>query len=221
MKDIPMFTTEYGIASLSLQQIPYRGDAYVTVLQAVDLSQLLSECARFCRMCGAQRIFATGHPGLERLPLYTHVIRMRGCPIPAETAYLWPVTAETAAQWRQIYNEKMQAVDNATALSAREERQLWEENGAYFIHDGNKLLGIGWLEGNKLLAVAAAEQGAGRAVMHTLMSLMEEEQMVLEVASTNARAIRLYESLGFLKTCEISRWYDVTPAQSKQNADGE
>ena len=33
--------------------------------------------------------------------------------------------------------------------------------------------------------------------------------MALEVASTNARAIRLYEKLGFLKTAEVSRWYCV------------
>lgn len=209
MKDIPMFTTEYGIASLSLQQIPYRGDAYVTVLQAVDLSQLLSECARFCRMCGAQRIFATGHPGLERLPLYTHVIRMRGCPIPGETACLWPVTAETAARWRQIYNEKMETVDNAIALSAREERQLWEENGAYFIHDGNKLLGIGWLRGQELLALAAVVPGAGAVVLQTLLSLVGEQTVTLEVASTNEKAIRLYEKLGFVKTEILRGWYCV------------
>ena len=31
----------------------------------------------------------------------------------------------------------------------------------------------------------------------------------LEVVSTNQRAIRLYEKMGFIKTKEISRWYRV------------
>ena len=34
-------------------------------------------------------------------------------------------------------------------------------------------------------------------------------QKILEVASTNARAIHLYEKLGFLPTREIKRWYRV------------
>ena len=38
--------------------------------------------------------------------------------------------------------------------------------------------------------------------MHTLMSLVEGAGMTLEVASTNAKAIRLYEKLGFLRTAE-------------------
>ena len=62
--------------------------------------------------------------------------------------------------------------------------------------DGN-LLGIGWVEENKILAVAAVEKGAGEAVMHTLLTLVKEDTAIVEVASTNAKAIRLYEKLGF------------------------
>ena len=77
------------------------------------------------------------------------------------------------------------------------------------MHRDGKLLGIGWLEDTKLLAVAAVEKGAGQRVMHTLMSLVEGARMTLEVASTNERAISLYEKLGFLKTAELTRWYRV------------
>ena len=65
------------------------------------------------------------------------------------------------------------------------------------------------MEDNKLLAIAAVQKGAGETVMHTMMSLYPGEQILLEVASTNTRAIRLYERLGFLKTAELSRWYRV------------
>ena len=47
------------------------------------------------------------------------------------------------------------------------------------------------------------------APLERLMSLYEEEQIALEVASTNARAIRLYQKLGFVKTEELCRWYQV------------
>ena len=45
--------------------------------------------------------------------------------------------------------------------------------------------------------------------MHTLMSLVEGQALTLEVASTNERAIRLYEKLGFLKTGLVRKWYEA------------
>lgn len=209
MKDIPMFTTEYGIASLGLHQIPYRGEAYVTVRQAEDIAGLLEECGRFCRMCGADRVYAAGHPQLQQLPLHTHVIRMRGGIRGGQTACLWPVTAENAAQWRQIYNEKMKRVDNALLFSSAEERQLYEQSGACFVHDGEKLLGIGWLRDKELLALASVVPGAGKVVLQTILSLAGEEPVTLEVASTNTKAIALYEKMGFIQTEILRSWYCV------------
>lgn len=209
MKDIPVFTTEYGIASLSLQQIPYREEAYVTLRTSDDPLKLAQECATFCRMCGAQRVFVTGHPQLEQLPLYTQVIRMRGSMKPGEEAFLWPVTADNAAQWREIYNDKMKRVDNALVFSAMQERQLSEQSGAYFVHDGQKLLGIGWLREQELLALASVVPGAGEKVLRTILSLAGEESVTLEVASTNGKAISLYEKMGFVQTEVLRSWYCV------------
>ena len=229
MKDFPFFPTEYGVAGLVLKQIPYRGEAYITVqdTQPDQLELLLNECAGFCRMAGAERIYATGHDGLERYPLYTAVVEMRGevrvDPDHTEcynnfssffysffdTECLFPVTEATVGQWRQIYNDKMRPVDCAAILAASDEKKILSSGGAYFVHRDGELLGIGWLEENSLLAVCAVKGGAGMAVMQTLMSLVEEEQLVLEVASTNERAIRLYEKLGFLKVKETKRWYKI------------
>lgn len=213
MRDFPFFTTDFGIASLVLKQIPYRQEAYITLLevQPDGLDDHLRECVAFCRMAGAERIYAKGHPELERYPLHTAVLEMRG------TAWvdkeklenLFPVTEATVSRWRQIYNERMKTVDNAGTLEARDEKEILESGGAYFVHHEGELLGIGWLEDTKLLAVAAVKPGAGERVMHTLMSLVEGADMTLEVASTNEKAIRLYEKLGFLKTKEISKWYRV------------
>ncbi len=213
MRDFPLFTTEYGIASLILKEIPYRCTAYIHIREAQEgfFQEHLEECVSFCRMAGAERVYAAGHEALEAYPLYTAVVEMRGSvrADPEKVRNLFPVTEETVSQWREHYNRAMAGVDNAGTLESRDENRILECGGAYFVHEAGELLGIGWLDGNKLLAVAAVRKGAGEQVMHTLMSLVDEESMVLEVASTNAKAIRLYEKLGFLKTAEISRWYTV------------
>ena len=212
MKDIPLFDTDTGVSSLVLKEIPYRQTAYIRIqsVQPGGLEAHLKECAGFCRMCGAERIYATGHTELEKYPLYCAVRTMnRRTPDWEPTDHLFPVTEPTVARWREIYNERMRGVDNAATLEARDENRILESGGAYFVHRQGELLGIGWLEDGKLLAVAAAIPGAGERVMHTLMSLDEGGQITLEVASTNERAIRLYERLGFVKTREINRWYRV------------
>ena len=211
MKDIPMFTTEYGIASLILGEIPYTGLAYIRLQTTQQPEQLLQECIGFCRACGAEIFYATGDPYLERFPLHTAVIEMR-CAIsslPQTDAALFPILPETLAQWREIYNQKMKNIPNAAYLSEKAAKAMLEAGDGYFVHRSGELLGIFWLDGNKLLAIAAVQKGAGETVMHTMMSLREGEPMTLEVASTNARAIRLYEKAGFLPTAELCRWYQV------------
>ena len=36
MKDFPMFTTEYGVASLILKEVPYRQVAFVNILEVQE-----------------------------------------------------------------------------------------------------------------------------------------------------------------------------------------
>ena len=219
MRDFPVFATDFGVASLILKEIPYREEAYITIqdVQPDGLKELLKECVSFCRMAGAEKIYAKGHDRLNQYPLHTAVYEMRGTAWvdKAQLACLFPVTEETVRQWRNIYNEKMRTVDNAGTLEVRDEKWIVESGGAYFVHRDGDLLGIGWLEDTKLLAVASSQRGAGECVMHTLMSLVEGADMTLEVASTNERAIRLYERLGFIKTGELSRWYHVSLAQKQ------
>ena len=219
MRDFPIFTTDYGLASLTLKEIPYRKQAYICIrdVQPEFFQEHLKECVDFCKMCGADYIFATGHEQLEQYPLYTTVLEMRGEieADPAQTACLFPVTRETVSRWREIYNEKMRGVDNAATLESRDEKRMLESSGVYFVHDRGELLGIGWLEEGKLLAVAGTVPGAGMRVMHTLLSAAPDRNISLEVASTNLRAKRLYEKMGFLPTREISRWYCVHGAEKK------
>ena len=213
MRDFPIFTTEYGVSSLILKEIPYKNEAYIRIrdVQEGFFAEHLEECVSFCRMAGAERIFAADHEKLAQYPLHNTVLEMRGTAWvdKEKLVNLFPVTEATAGKWRSIYRDRMQNVDNAGILESRDEKQLVESSGAYFVHKAGDLLGIGWLDDCKLLAVAAVKKGAGETVMHTLMSLVEGDPMTLEVASTNTPAIRLYEKLGFLKTREKTRWYQV------------
>lgn len=213
MKDFPFFATEFGVAGLELREIPYRGEAYIRIREVVPgkLGQLVEECASFCRMAGAERVYAQGHPELSEWPLRTAVLEMRGTAWveKEKLACLFPVTEATVSRWRQLCNEAMGSVDNAATLEARDEEDILREPGAYFVHDNGRLLGIGWLKDGELRTVAAMQRGVGERVMHTMMSLAEGEPVRLEVASTNTRAIRLYERLGFVTVGEQSRWYVV------------
>ncbi len=197
MKDIPVFTTEYGAASLALREIPYRGDAYIRPLADEAPQALLDECIRFCRMCGATRIYACGQSAARHYPLHAVILQMQGVAhTAADPALLCPVTAQTVTQWRTLCNRLMEGVDHAATLTAADEAQLLAA-GTYFVRDEQRLLGIGRIAHAQLHVLGAVVPGAGRRVLETLLSTAAGETVRLQVASTNRRALALYESVGF------------------------
>lgn len=212
MKDFPVFTTENGVASLILKEVPYRKTAYIRIQSSLNPDALLQECVDFCRICGAEHIYAAGE-NLEMYPLHTTVMEMRGIISIDEEKIenIFPVTDANVTQWRNIYNERMAAVSNASTLEARDEERILSSGGAYFIHRQGTLLGIGWIADGTLEAIAAVVPGMGERIVHTLLSVCPGESIRLEAASTNEKAISLYTRLGFLPVREISRWYDVAP----------
>lgn len=211
MKDIPVFTTEYGVASLVLKEIPYKATAYVKLLSSLEPEKLLAECIQFCRMCGAETIDATGDPVLEKYPLVTAIYAMQ-CPREAlepADACLFPVTEQTLSKWLQVYNERMAEVPNSAHMDSRDGREILKTGDGYFVHKEGELLGIGKAAGDTVEAVISVVSGQGETVLRTLAMALNCEKVQLLVAGTNTRAIRLYERLGFIKTAEISRWYRV------------
>lgn len=213
MKDFPMFTTEYGVASLLMKEIPYKETAYIIIQSSQQPEELLAECISFCRICGAEKIYAAGHAYLERYPLHSIIYEMQGEAQPDESkvAHLWPVTKETVGQWREICNRRMHPIDNSATLESWDEKEIVEKGDAYFVHRDGALLGIGWIRDGELQEIASVVPGSGEAVLHTLMSILPGQVLKLQVVSTNFRAISLYERSGFIKTAEESRWYQVHP----------
>ncbi len=209
MRDIPMFTTENGIASLILREIPTKQTAYVHIQSSQESEKLLAECVDFCRAAGAETVYATGSPSLEKYPLFTTIFSMRGrVEDVGETEFcLFPVTEKTWPDFCKIYNEKMAAVPTANTLRLLD-RETYEK-GAYFVHKEGLLQGIGILEDNRVLAIAACHKGAGREVLSALCKALSGEDIQLDVAENNGPAMNLYTRCGFLKTGEIARWYKI------------
>ncbi|MBR4971962.1 MAG: hypothetical protein IKY59_03220 [Oscillospiraceae bacterium] len=211
MQDIPMFTSEYGVASLFLREIPYRGRAHIKIQSSLEPEKLLEECIAFCRMCGAEWIDAAGHAYLEKFPLITTLSLMTRAlkGLPEMDACLFPVTAETMQRWLDIYNERMADIPNAAYMDSKDGKQLLERGSAYFVHKNGELLGVGIVTGDFIDTVISVKAGAGETVLRNLASVLTEDTVRLMVADANTRAVRLYERLGFIKVKEMSRWYRV------------
>ncbi|MBQ2784904.1 MAG: hypothetical protein IJF02_00150 [Oscillospiraceae bacterium] len=211
MKDIPVFDTEYGVASLILKEIPYRGRAYIKMQSTEEPEKLLAECVDFCRACGAERIEAAGHDFLEQYPLMTPMWLMT-CDretIPETDACLFPMTQQTVERWLELYNQRMADVPNAAYLDSKDGQEFLENGDCYFVHSDGKLLGIGKAAEDYIDIVIAAEPGMGETVVQALCSALSADTVRVAVAGANERAVRLYERMGFIKTKEISRWYRV------------
>lgn len=209
MKDFPFFTTEYGVASLTLKEIPYTRTAYIKIQDTMQPEKLLDECMGFCKMAGAEKIYGANHPFLEQYPFHTRILRMskRRDAFTDTDAALIPVLESTIDYWREIYNNRMSDVANFSYMSISDGKTLLRQGNGYFVHRGDVLLGIGIASGEKIDAVIAVQPGAGEDVVLSLNHALSGDQAVLEVASTNERAIGLYERMGFVKTGEVSRWY--------------
>ncbi len=211
MRDFPVFTTQNGVASLVLKEVPYKGQAYITIHDSAEPRLLLSECVDFCRAVGAERLYATGNAFLEEYPLHTIIYKMRVqiSSLPESNGLLFPVTEKTLEQWRKIYQEKMTSVPNAATMTKADAKDMLERGEGYFVHKDEKLLGIGMVGKETIKAIAAVEPGAGEQVLCTLCHGLMHEYAELEVAAENTRAMRLYERLGFMKMAEVSRWYKI------------
>ena len=145
MLDIPMFTTENGAASLILKEIPYSEAAYIKIHSSQAPEALLEECVSFCRMAGAENIYASGHVILEKYPFHTAILEMC-CPvgsIPETDAALFPLQDKTLEIWRELYNRRMKNVPNFSFMSVLDGKKLIAKGGGYFVHKSGELLGIG------------------------------------------------------------------------------
>ncbi len=197
MQNIPLFTCAAGVATLILREIPAFGRAYILPRSVFGSEQaLLRECADFCRAAGAQfscEIWELSLP-LQRLPR------------PERPLCLTPVTGENAQDYRALYNRCFAGVDNAAWCSPADAQAL-AGRGAWLCCEDGRALGLGQAVDGELRAIASERRGLGFDLACALLATLGTPQAKLQVASSNARALRLYERLGFEKTGTRSRWY--------------
>ena len=161
MKDLPVFTTEHGAATLILKEIPYQETAYIILRDSLEPLALAKECAEFCRACGAEKIYVTGHDTLSAYPFYTAMWEMTSLRenIPDTDAALWPVQEKTLTQWQRIYNEKVKKVPNGAWMTNADAEKMLQDGDSYFIHRGETLLGIGRASSDRIDWVASTAPG--------------------------------------------------------------
>jgi len=211
MDNIPVFSTENGVGSLVLREIPYQEIAYIIIRSTQEPELFLKECVDFCVQVGAKKIFASGSSFLEKYPFHTAIWSMKR-PLDGigdTDAYLFPVTEATVEKWRTIYNDRMANVANAAWYAWTDGKRLVKEGNGYFVHKDGQLLGIGIASQETIDAIISVVPGAGRDVLCALCHALSGDAVCLQVASANLRAVRLYEKMGFIKTEEVSSWYQI------------
>lgn len=211
MRDIPVFTTEFGVASLVLKQIPYQKTAYIHVQAALDLPALMKECVGFCRAAGAETVYATGHSELASYPRSCKVISMQATrqDLPETDAVAVPVEESSLERWRQIYNDKMAQVEQAAYLDTLDARKIFLQEQGYFVRREEQEIGILVAAHDRLEAVASLVPGGGRDCVLALKNLLTQPLICLQVASTNIRALELYKSLGFSPSGKETVWHEI------------
>ena len=122
---------------------------------------------------------------------------------------LQPVTENTAALWRDVYNTRMMDVPNSVTLTTRQVEKMVQDNCCYLVYDRETFVGIGKVSGNKIDAIASCVPGYGEAIMCALAGIVDDENVVLEAALENQRAIALYRKMGFVQLELLSEWYYV------------
>ena len=219
MNNIPVFTAQGGTATLILREIPISGKAYVllrTVLPGME-ENLAAECASFCRMCGAEEIFASWADGdLPFLPpaYDIYLLHVSKSALPeGKPVQLVPMTPENDAIYQRIYNRCFSYVSHALSYDRGQIARIYREHQRAFLalDAENRPYGIGELHGNELAAVAVLpkRRGTGTDLALSLLQLCPGEDLKVTVASDNEAAMHLYEKLGFHMSGVESRWFQV------------
>ena len=219
MNNIPVFTVQGGTATLILREIPVSQKAYIllrTVLPGME-ENLVTECASFCRMCGAEQIFASWEDGdLPFLsPAYEiYLLHVEKSALPeGKPVQLTPMTPENDAIYQRIYNRCFLSVSHALSYDRGQIARIYREGQRAFLalDENDRPYGIGELHGDELGAVAVLPKyrGKGTDLAVSLLKLCPGEDLHVTVASDNEAAMHLYEKLGFHLAGVESRWYKV------------
>ena len=211
MKNIPVFSTENGIASITLDQIPYNQSAYIHMQDVSDFPEFVTECIGFCKAAGAEQIYATGLDDLKDYSVYTHILQLEilKANIPGDIGEMIPVTMETFSTWKNAYNQSMRNVPGAAGADNKRAKQILENKEAYFVRYAGEIIGLGVVSANTVHAIVSFVPRMGQTILKTLSSKIESDRFTLEVAENNFPAMKLYERCKCQSIQRILTWYTI------------
>lgn len=192
MKDIPVFTSTEGIATLILREIPERREAYVLIRGVfTKIERLMNECERFCLLAGAEQVYFSGQADFSGCRIHARLLErsVRCDALPPTQARAVAVTPGTAAQWQAYYRARFASVPLA--------RSCVDSADACLICAQERTVGIGQLRGDRLEVVAALESGCGADCVSAMAALCAGDRLHLLCAMENRPAMALYDRLGF------------------------
>ena len=215
MKNIPVFTGQFGLASLIFREVPWCGRAYIIVRSVWNgkTAEFLEECRQFCRVVGAEEIYASWE--LEELPAehaYDMIAMERekaGLPLPSRELDLEVLTPENGQDYLTVYNTCFRDLPSAASYDKTDLKRLYEEDCAFLVRLDGQPAAVAEIsrEGLEGIAVLPRFRGLGYDLALTVLPMVPDLTLRLKVSDANAPAMALYERLGFRKTHVISRWW--------------
>lgn len=216
MKNIPVFTAAAGVATLILAEIPHKQIAYILIRSVwTDAAALLEECSRFCRMAGAETVYASWEdrtlPGEPAYDMLSMTCRKADLPAPAAPVELVALTPENGPDYLSIYQQCFRSVPGAATYTHRDLARLYDTDMAWLARKDGCFAAIAEIsrEGLEGIGVLPEFRGLGFDLAAAVLRMVPSLTVSLKVASTNAPALRLYGRLGFTAGPVISRWFRV------------
>ena len=215
MKNIPVFTAANGVASLVLQEIQHSRKAYVLIRSVwTTAAALLEECVSFCRMVGAEEIYASWEtaelPGKHAYDLIGMACQKADLPRGNPVA-LAPLTPENGQDYLRIYNQCFRQVSGAATYGDRDLQRLYDTDTAWLAVVDGQYAAVAEIskEGLEGIGVLPEFRGLGYDLAIAVLQMVPALTVRLKVASTNEKALVLYTRLGFTEEKTVSRWWKV------------
>lgn len=214
MKDIPMFTGQYGLASLILKEIAVSGRAYVLVRSVWNgqTAAFLQECRDFCRAVGAETVYVSYEnedlPAVHAYDMLT--MEMEKAKLPqGKPVELEPLTPENGEVYLDIYNACFREIIGAASYGKQDLQRLYDKDCAFLAKVDGAYAAVAEIseEGLESVAVLPQYRGLGYDLSLAVLPMVPRKTIRLKVASTNRRALDLYTRLGFTQTGVAGRWW--------------
>lgn len=229
MNDIPAFTGCGGVSTLILREIPYKNTAFVMVraFERDTLDEHLQEAASLCAFAGAKSVFASAegtelYPGRE--PDYKMLrLKLECCVAGEESLSFEPLTADNMEEYIRIYNACFGDMLSAETLSEKKIvpciDNAHRQCGIYYMNgkpaavsDVEFADADGSAELNAVAVLPECRGGTGAEIVKKIASDCADrgiKTLWINVMSTNAAALRLYEKSGAALEKVLSCWYKV------------